>query len=98
MVSRGEVGLIVAGVGLSEGLIGSNTYSIMVLMVLATTIITPLSLKLAYCKPKEEAGAAPSGAVLVKTTSTNSEMEEASHGKDARGFRNAVKRKPTLPE
>lgn len=48
MVSRGEVGLIVAAVGLAQGLISSGTYGVMVLMVLATTIFTPLALKLAY--------------------------------------------------
>ncbi|HEX2912963.1 MAG TPA: cation:proton antiporter [Chloroflexia bacterium] len=48
MISRGEVGLIVASVGLNEGLIGENIYGTMVLMVLLTTLITPLVLKTAY--------------------------------------------------
>jgi Kef-type K+ transport system membrane component KefB len=50
MISRGEVGLIVAGVGLSAGVLTSSVYSTMVLMVIATTIITPIWLKLDYRK------------------------------------------------
>jgi Kef-type K+ transport system membrane component KefB len=48
MISRGEVGLIVAGVGLSTGVLTSSVYSTMVLMVAATTIITPIWLKMDY--------------------------------------------------
>ena len=48
MISRGEVGLIVAGVGLSSGVLTSSVYSTMVLMVSATTIITPIWLKMDY--------------------------------------------------
>jgi Kef-type K+ transport system membrane component KefB len=48
MISRGEVGLIVAGVGLSAGVLTSNVYSTIVLMVAATTIITPIWLKMEY--------------------------------------------------
>ena len=50
MISRGEVGLIVAGVGLSAGVLTSSVYSTMVLMVVATTIITPIWLKMDYRK------------------------------------------------
>lgn len=50
MISRGEVGLIVAGVGLSAGVLTSSVYSTMVLMIIATTIITPIWLKMDYRK------------------------------------------------
>jgi len=50
MISRGEVGLIVAGVGLSSGILTSDVYSTIVLMVAATTIITPIWLKMEYKK------------------------------------------------
>ena len=50
MISRGEVGLIVAGVGLSAGVLTSSVYSTMVLMVIATRIITPIWLKMDYRK------------------------------------------------
>jgi Kef-type K+ transport system membrane component KefB len=50
MISRGEVGLIVASVGLTEGLIGQNVYGVMVLMVLVTTLLTPALLKVVFKK------------------------------------------------
>jgi len=50
MISRGEVGLIVAGVGLAAGVLSSSVYSTIVLMVAATTIITPIWLKMDYRK------------------------------------------------
>jgi Kef-type K+ transport system membrane component KefB len=50
MISRGEVGLIVAGVGISTGVLTSNVYSTIVIMVAATTIITPIWLKMEYKK------------------------------------------------
>ena len=48
MVSRGEVGLIVAGVGVSSGALTNNIYTAVIIMVAATTIITPIWLKIAY--------------------------------------------------
>ena len=50
MISRGEVGLIVAGVGISSGILTSDVYSTIVIMVIVTTIITPLWLKMEYKK------------------------------------------------
>ena len=50
MISRGEVGLIVAGVGAASGVLTSNVYSTIVIMVAVTTIITPLWLKSSYKK------------------------------------------------
>jgi Kef-type K+ transport system membrane component KefB len=51
MVSRGEVGLIVAGLATASGAITSNIYAVVVLMVVATTILTPLWLKRVVSKP-----------------------------------------------
>ena len=48
MISRGEVGLIVAGYGLSSGIIGSDVFSASVIMVLVTTMITPPPLRLTF--------------------------------------------------
>jgi Kef-type K+ transport system membrane component KefB len=53
MISRGEVGLIVAGYGLSHGLIGQDVFSASVLVVLVTTMITPPLLRLAYPRVKK---------------------------------------------
>jgi Kef-type K+ transport system membrane component KefB len=50
MISRGEVGLIVAGVGVSSGALSSNIYTTVIIMVAVTTIITPIWLKIAYSK------------------------------------------------
>lgn len=50
MISRGEVGLIVAGVGISSGILTSDVYSTIVIMVAVTTIITPIWLKIEYRK------------------------------------------------
>ena len=55
MVSRGEVGLIVAGVGISRGIIGQDIFSVMVIMVLVTTMITPLLLRYVFSRVVEEA-------------------------------------------
>jgi Kef-type K+ transport system membrane component KefB len=53
LISRGEVGLIVAAIGLSNGLIDQAIYSMMVVMVLATTLVTPFFLRMVF--PKGEA-------------------------------------------
>ncbi|KAG2478838.1 MAG: Potassium transporter Kef [Nitrosopumilales archaeon] len=50
MISRGEVGLIVAGVGISSGILTADVYSTIVIMVAVTTIITPIWLKIEYRK------------------------------------------------
>lgn len=50
MISRGEVGLIVAGVGVTSGILTSSVYSTIIIMVIATTIITPIWLKIEYRK------------------------------------------------
>ncbi len=55
MVSRGEVGLIVASVGLSEGLIDDVIFAEIVLVVLVTTVITPLLLRWAYARSERRA-------------------------------------------
>lgn len=41
MVPRGEVGMIVASIGLSMGIISTDLYSIVIFMVIATTLLTP---------------------------------------------------------
>ncbi len=50
MISRGEVGLIVAGIGVSSGVLTSNVYTAIIIMVAITTLITPLWLKKAHSK------------------------------------------------
>lgn len=50
MVPRGEVGMVVAQIGLSIGVIPKNVYAVVVFMSVATTMIAPVMLKLAYRK------------------------------------------------
>lgn len=48
MISRGEVALIVANNGIAAGLMKTEFFGPVVLMVIATTILTPILLKLVY--------------------------------------------------
>lgn len=50
MISRGEVGLIVAGVGVSSGVLSADIYTSIIIMVAFTTIITPIWLKKVFQK------------------------------------------------
>ena len=53
MISRGEVGLIVAGIGVTSGVLSSNIYTTIIIMIAITTLVTPVWLKKAYSKEKE---------------------------------------------
>jgi len=66
MISRGEVGLIVAGVGITAGILTSEVYSTIVIMVAVTTIITPIWLKMEYRKEQKNNGNAPSKVIETK--------------------------------
>lgn len=55
MVSRGEVGLIVAAVALAETLIQQETFSEIVFMVIIATLVTPVMLRAVYRTPVETA-------------------------------------------
>ncbi len=59
MISRGEVGLIVASAGLAVGVAGVGLFNQVLLMVLITTLITPPLLKAVF--PREEAEHAAAG-------------------------------------
>jgi Kef-type K+ transport system membrane component KefB len=59
MVPRGEVGMVVAQIGLGLGVIPSDVYGVVVLMAVATTVIAPPLLNMSYRnvragKPVEE--------------------------------------------
>jgi Kef-type K+ transport system membrane component KefB len=58
MAPRGEVGMVVAQLGLSLGIVGATVYGAVVFMAVATTIFAPPLLKWAYAgceKPASEA-------------------------------------------
>ena len=66
MVSRGEVGLIVASVGLNQGLIDQVAFAQIVLVVLATTLVTPLMLRWVYARADRPAASPPSEPAAAK--------------------------------
>ncbi len=51
MISRGEIGLIVVGLGVAQGIISPTIYSLVVMMVVATTIISPVWLRRLTASP-----------------------------------------------
>ncbi len=67
MISRGEVGLIVAGVGVTAGVLSSEVYSTIVIMVAVTTIITPIWLKMEYRKEQRNDNNEPNKTVEQKS-------------------------------
>ncbi len=48
MMSRGEVGLIIAGIGYSGKIFSDTVFTAVVLMVVVTTVITPIAMTWAY--------------------------------------------------
>jgi Kef-type K+ transport system membrane component KefB len=54
MMPRGEVGIIVASIGLASGVLPSDLYAVVVLMSVATTIIAPPILSKLFRKKYEE--------------------------------------------
>ena len=53
MVSRGEVALIVASKGMAAGLLSESFFAPILIMVVMTTVITPILLKLVYRDKKD---------------------------------------------
>ncbi len=52
MISRGEVGLIVASVGIQQGLVITEEFSAIVVMVLISTLVTPPILRALFAQEK----------------------------------------------
>jgi Kef-type K+ transport system membrane component KefB len=48
MIPRGEVGMVVAQIGLSMGVIEQSVYGVVVFMAVATTMIAPPLIKIAF--------------------------------------------------
>jgi len=55
MISRGEVGLIVASVGIAEGMISADIFAVIVGVVIVTTLLTPTLLRTLFAKNKATA-------------------------------------------
>ncbi|MCQ2081472.1 MAG: cation:proton antiporter [Lachnospiraceae bacterium] len=54
MMTRGEVALIVSQKGLSVGLLDSKYFACVILLIIVSSILTPIILKLLYSKDKAE--------------------------------------------
>jgi Kef-type K+ transport system membrane component KefB len=68
MVPRGEVGIIVAQIGLSLAVIGAELYGVVLFMAVATTVIAPPFLKLLYASEvaaREEIGPPDAGGIVA---------------------------------
>jgi Kef-type K+ transport system membrane component KefB len=59
MVPRGEVGIVVASIGLSRGVIGPGIYSIVILMCVLTSLLGPPLLRQALLRGREVPPEAP---------------------------------------
>ncbi len=55
MTSRGEVGLIVASVGIAEGMISPDIFAVIVGVVIVTTLLTPAMLRGLFAKSRATA-------------------------------------------
>lgn len=55
MISRGEVGLIIASLGMPYRLVTDDEFAIIVIMVLMTTLVTPVILRALFREAKAEA-------------------------------------------
>jgi Kef-type K+ transport system membrane component KefB len=67
MVPRGEVGIIVAQIGLSLAVIGPELYGVVLFMAVATTLIAPPFLKILYASEpaaQAEIGPADAGGIV----------------------------------
>ena len=53
MISRGEVALMVSSKGSALGFMGATFFGPVVIMVVVTTILTPILLKLVFSSNKE---------------------------------------------
>jgi Kef-type K+ transport system membrane component KefB len=66
MVSRGEVGLIIAKIGYDGGYLTNDLFSAIVGMILITTLITPPLLRIAFHHKKTSPPGDPQLAVTPK--------------------------------
>ena len=75
MVSRGEVALIVANKGIATGLMSNDYFGPVVIMVAATTIVTPILLKVVYKGRKDYGDLVQTG--LVEHMEDVKDLEDA---------------------
>ena len=76
MISRGEVALIVATKGMSMGLMKDEFFAPLVLVGVATTIVTPILLKLAYKYQASREADVPMASSLVDKVEERNDLEK----------------------
>ena len=76
MISRGEVALIVATKGMSMGLMKDEFFAPLVLVVVATTIVTPILLKLVYKYQASREADVPMASSLVDKVEERNDLEK----------------------
>jgi len=54
MIPRGEVGIVVAQIGVAMSAIGDQVYGAVVMMAVLTTLVAPPFIKLAFASEKPE--------------------------------------------
>lgn len=64
MIPRGEVGLITANIGWAAGIVSPEIYSLVIVLVLATTLVTPPLLSLCFGRKPAVMEVAPASAGL----------------------------------
>jgi Kef-type K+ transport system membrane component KefB len=65
MISRGEVALVIAGAGLANGLLTADLFSVLVVVTLATTLVTPPLLRWSFAaRGTHQSALEPGGALL----------------------------------
>jgi Kef-type K+ transport system membrane component KefB/mannitol/fructose-specific phosphotransferase system IIA component (Ntr-type) len=88
MVPRGEVALIIAGIGIAGGFLNQQLFGVAILMTLLTTIIPPPILTLALKKGGRGTKKEVKGSETVQTSYTlpSAEIAEVIEAKVAHGF------------
>ena len=62
MIARGEVALVITSLGFSAGLLDNTTFTVLVIMTVATTLVTPFLLKFTASTPSTDLAAQPTPA------------------------------------
>ena len=82
MLPRGEVALIIAGIGLSKGVIGGELFGVTVFMTIVTTLLAPLALQPLFGKDKAGIRASLEERILPHALATPSEDQPEDRGKE----------------
>ncbi len=82
MLPRGEVALIIAGIGLSKGVIGGELFGVTVFMTIVTTLLAPLALQPLFGKDKAGIRASLEERILPHALATPSEEQPEVGGKE----------------